>query len=123
MDFGKCRMGWMEECVFTSIFFVLVNSSPTKNFKVGRGLRKMNSLSPFLFLLVVEGLTCLVNKVVSVGDYLPFKVNKDIQFDILKFSNDTTLLGEVSWSNLWSIKGFFMGLRVNIRFECQFFEE
>lgn len=109
MDFGKCRMGLMEECVFTSIFFVLVNSSPTNNFKVGRGLRKMNSLSPFLFLLVVEGLTCLVNKVVSVGDYLPFKVNKDIQFDILQFSNDTTLLGEVSWSNLWSIKGFFYG--------------
>lgn len=40
---------------------VLVNGSPTQDFKVHRGLRQGDLLSPFLFLIVAEGLAALVD--------------------------------------------------------------
>lgn len=89
-------MRWIEECVFTSNVYILVNDSPTKEFNMGMGIRQGDPLTHFLFILAAWGLTCLVKKVVSLGNYLPFKVNENIQFEILQFSDDTMLLGEVS---------------------------
>lgn len=40
MGFGRRLMRWMKSCVFSSSMYVLVNKSPTKVFKVERGLRK-----------------------------------------------------------------------------------
>ena len=45
---------------------VLVNESPTKEFVIGRGLRQGNLLSPFLFVLSVEGLSDLVRKSMEI---------------------------------------------------------
>jgi len=39
---------------------VLVNGSPTEDFKPTRGLRKGDPLAPFLFIVVAEGLDGLV---------------------------------------------------------------
>ncbi|XP_058741667.1 uncharacterized protein LOC131614056 [Vicia villosa] len=60
MGFREKWQKWMELLVFSSNMSVLVNGSPTKEFKVTKGLRQGDPLSPFLFVLVVEGLTGLV---------------------------------------------------------------
>lgn len=44
---------------------VLVNGSATVDFLVGKGLRHGDPFSPFLFILVIEGLTRLMQKVVT----------------------------------------------------------
>lgn len=46
---------------------VLVNESPTEEFKLGRGLRRVDPLSPFLFLIVAEGLNAMFNEAASLG--------------------------------------------------------
>jgi len=46
---------------------ILVNGSPTKEFKPKRGLRQGDPLAPFLFLIVVEGLTRLMTNASSAG--------------------------------------------------------
>lgn len=70
----------MEACVFTSTVLILVNESPTKDFKVGSVLRNGDPLSSFSFVIAVKGLTGLFKKVVEVGD---FKVNEEVKYDIL----------------------------------------
>ncbi|MCI04766.1 RNA-directed DNA polymerase (Reverse transcriptase) [Trifolium medium] len=46
----------MRACIFESFMSVLVNGSPTEDFKVYKGPRQGDPLSPFLFLIVAEGL-------------------------------------------------------------------
>jgi hypothetical protein len=59
---------------------VLVNGSPMADLSVGKGLRQGDPLSPFLFLIVVEGLTGLMRKAVDGGSFHDFKVNNNILF-------------------------------------------
>lgn len=53
------------------------------------------------------------------SSFFGFRVNNDIQFEMLQFADDTIIIGEGSWANIWCIKyilrGFELisGLRVN----------
>ncbi|KAK2396583.1 hypothetical protein QL285_058230 [Trifolium repens] len=95
LEYIMRRMGFaMGACIFNSSMSVLVNGSPTGDFVVGKGLRQGDPLSPFLFLLVDEGLFHLMKKVVGSGSFVGFKVNNELQFHTLQFADDTILVGD-----------------------------
>ncbi|MCH84541.1 LINE-1 reverse transcriptase like [Trifolium medium] len=112
MGFAGQWMRWMRVCIFNSSMSVLVNGSPTEDFKVGKGLRQGDPLSPFLFLIAAEGLTGMVNKAVDIGQFAGFKVDDSIRFQILQFVDDTVLLGEASWDNVRTIKTILRGFEL-----------
>ncbi|XP_058724457.1 uncharacterized mitochondrial protein AtMg01250-like [Vicia villosa] len=120
MGFGQQWMKWMEVGVFNSNLSVLVNGSPSSEFKAERGLRQGDPLSPFLFTIVAEGLAGLMRRSTERGVFTGFKINEEISYDLLQFEDDTVLVGVGSWGNLWAIKvilrAFEMvsGLRVNM---------
>lgn len=62
---------------------VLTNGSPTRDFEVKRGLRQGDPLSPFLFVIIVEGLASLVTKAMNVIIYSSFKVDSWVSVDII----------------------------------------
>ncbi|XP_058766568.1 uncharacterized protein LOC131640177 [Vicia villosa] len=104
MGFGLLWKRWMDILDFQSKMSVLVNGSPSKDFVVEKGLRQGDPLSPFLFVLVVEGLAGLVRKSLENGDYKGFEINGSCVVDILQFAVDTLILGEDSRRHVWALK-------------------
>lgn len=97
-------MKWMEALIFTNNMSVMVNGSPTKEFKMERCLRKGDPISPFLFVIVEEGLEGLVNKAVENGDYAGFSMKGKSFIDVLQLADDSLMVGDGSWTHLWAIK-------------------
>ena len=57
----------MKWCISTASFSVVVNDTPTSFFQSSRGLRQRDPLSPYLFVVAMEALSCFIKKTVSGG--------------------------------------------------------
>jgi len=53
-------LSWIKVWLHSAKLSVLVNGSPGKMIKCRRGLRQGHPLSPLLFILVVDGLNCMI---------------------------------------------------------------
>ena len=99
---------------------MLVNGSPTQEFWPSKGLRQGDLLAPFLFLIVVEGLAGLVRVAAKKKLLEGIKVGeKNIEVNMLQFTNDTLFLSEAKTQNIMVIKSILRcfelaaGLKVN----------
>ncbi|XP_016168620.1 uncharacterized protein LOC107611179 [Arachis ipaensis] len=92
MGFGHRWRSWVMECVATASMSVLINGSPTKPFKMERGLRQSDPLSPFLFVLVVDVLHRMIGEAIRNGHISPLSVGRDsIELSHLQFIDGTIL--------------------------------
>ena len=121
MNFPTLWRKWISECVGSATTSVLVNGSPTEEFVIERGLRQGDPLSPFLFLLAAEGLSVLMQSMVSAGLYHGYTIGggDGVSISNLQFADDTLLLAEKSWANVRSMRAVLIifeqvsGLKVN----------
>ncbi|XP_016207070.1 uncharacterized protein LOC107647514 [Arachis ipaensis] len=74
MGFGQRWRNWVKECVTTATMSVLVNGTPSKPFKIERGLRQGDPISPLLFVLVVEVLHRMLGEAVRNGHIAPLLI-------------------------------------------------
>ena len=96
MDFGGRWRRWLKTCVTTVHFSVLVNGSPAGFFGSSRGLRHGDPLSPLLFLLIMEVLSCILKKTEKGSLIQGFHVgpinSTGICISHLLFADDTIFL-------------------------------
>ena len=67
MGFEEKWVGWIEWCISTATFSVLLNGSPAGFFGSSRGSRQGDPLSPHLFVLGIEALSLMIDKAVEGG--------------------------------------------------------
>ncbi|GLU18032.1 hypothetical protein SLE2022_343540 [Rubroshorea leprosula] len=128
LDYMMMRLGfnetwrkWIMECLRSSSVSVLINGSPTRQFSVSKGIRQGDPLSPFLFLIVAEGLNGLMASAVDKGTYKGVRVgNEGVMVSHLQFADDTVFFGEASEDNISVVKAIMRtfelasGLKINL---------
>jgi len=100
---------------------VLVNGSPTKEFYPTKGLRQGDPMAPFLFNIVVEGLSRMVRQAIKKDIYRGVQVgSKGTMVGLLQFVNDTLFMCDPEVDNAWVIKvilrSFDLASRLRVNF-------
>ncbi|XP_071708444.1 uncharacterized mitochondrial protein AtMg01250-like [Rutidosis leptorrhynchoides] len=129
MRLGVKWRKWILSCLKSASISILINGSPTREFSFGRGIRQGDPLSPFLFILAVEGLNILTKATIDKGLFKGVEIGSDkVLLSHLQYADDTMFFGE--WSrlnerNLINILKCFelaSGLKVNFRKSCLYGE-
>lgn len=118
---------WISAIVSSASASVLINGSPSQEFKCFRGLRQGDPISPFLFVIAMEVLTGMVKQASSIGLFrgLPCTALGPT-LNHLIYADDVVFMGEWSRANLENLKRilrcFYLisGLKVNMT-KCQLF--
>ncbi|GJX55522.1 RNA-directed DNA polymerase, eukaryota [Tanacetum coccineum] len=118
--FGAKWRSWIQGCLNSAMGSILVNGSPTSEFKFFKGLKQGDPLSPFLFILIMESLHISFNNMVNAGLYKGIRIDDSLCLSHLFYADDVVFIGKWDLSNLSMIvnvlKWFFLasGLKINL---------
>lgn len=120
MGFPDRWQGWMTECIKTAELSILINGSPSKPFKMQKGLRQGDPLSPFLFNLAGEVLNLIIQKATRRGLWEGVAMrNGSWKITHLQYADDTLLFCPVKVEYLLNVRKTLIafellsGLKVN----------
>ncbi|GJQ98698.1 putative RNA-directed DNA polymerase, eukaryota, reverse transcriptase zinc-binding domain protein [Tanacetum coccineum] len=120
MGFSETWINWISGCLNSAYISVIVNGSPTKEFRFQKGLCQGDPLSPFLFIIAVEALHVTLQQAKSRNIFEGIKVGSTgVDVSHFQFVDDALIIGK--WShenakNLYRILRCFelsSGLKVN----------
>ncbi|XP_071741167.1 uncharacterized mitochondrial protein AtMg01250-like [Rutidosis leptorrhynchoides] len=104
MGFGEKWRKWIMTCLSSASVSILVNGFPTEEFKLERGVRQGDPLSPFLFIIAAEGLNWLTKAAVASNLFVGVEIGRDkIPISHLQYADDTIFLGKWSENNIESL--------------------
>ena len=99
MGFDKKWIGWIQWCISTSSFYVIINGSSACFFKSSRSLHQGDSLSPYLFVLRMKVFSLLIDMAKMGGFLSGYDIRGRncavMNISHLLFSNDTLSLQRV----------------------------
>ena len=124
MGFGVKWCKWIRTCISTIQFSVLINGSPTDFFGSSRGLRQGDSLSPLLFLILMEVFSRMLRRVEGAGLIRGFNLegrrDGGERVSHLLFADDTILFCDADVEQILHIRLLLLsfqvvtGLKVNV---------
>ncbi|GKA99021.1 ankyrin repeat-containing domain, PGG domain protein [Tanacetum coccineum] len=122
MSFSSKWRSWIHACLNLAFALVLLNVSPTKEFKIKKGLRQGDPLSPLLFILTIKAFNVALLYATSNNIFKGIKVGKDMDhISHLQFEDDALIIGEWSRSNAMNLSRILTcfhlasGLKVNFK--------
>ncbi|KAM0033324.1 putative RNA-directed DNA polymerase [Helianthus debilis subsp. tardiflorus] len=121
MGFPPLWCNWIRGVLMSARSSVLVNGSPTFEFDCEKGIRQGDPISPFLFILVMEAFSGLMNKAGIIGAFHGVRLPRDGPIlSLLLYVDDAMLMGDWSdfkFKNMKRIlRVFFLcsGLKINL---------
>ncbi|XP_071713246.1 uncharacterized protein [Rutidosis leptorrhynchoides] len=121
LGFSQKWCSWIKGCLYSARTSVLVNGSPTREFEIKRGLRQGDSLSPFLFIMVMEGLHLAFQRAMEINFIQGISVGADmIHLSHFIYADDVIIFSDWSVTELRHIllilEIFYRvsGLRLNV---------
>lgn len=119
MGFSSKFIGWIAACITTPKFSISVHGSLEGYFKGEKGIRQGDPLSPFLFVIVMEMLSALLDTAVINGVFRFHPKCKRLNLTHLCFADDLLIFvrGDIdSIEGVQNILNFFYnfsGLKIN----------
>lgn len=97
MNFLVKWRNWISCILSSARSTVLVNGSPTFDFKHERGVRQGDPLSPFLFIIGMEVLSKMFLEAENQNRFIGFKApNNGPSISHLLYADDAIIIGELS---------------------------
>ncbi|GKA81317.1 RNA-directed DNA polymerase, eukaryota, reverse transcriptase zinc-binding domain protein [Tanacetum coccineum] len=92
MSFGAKWCSWIYACLSSASVSILVNGSPTTEFKMEHGIRQGDTLSLFIFLIVSEALQVMVIEAHNKGIFNDFSLaDNGANISLLQYADDVLL--------------------------------
>ncbi|GFZ17169.1 hypothetical protein Acr_26g0004390 [Actinidia rufa] len=120
MHFPQKWRHWIQECLSSARVSVLVNGSPCEEFQMQKGIRQGDPMSPYLFIIVAEGLNWLLKNAELLGSFSGLKMGiNGLVVTHLQFADDTLIFCQPNLAELVSIKNVLRrfehisGLKIN----------
>lgn len=101
MGFGTKWRSWIRGCLRSLMASVLVNGSPTEEFPISKGVRQGDPLSPFLFIIAMEGLNVAMKEACNKGLFQGIKLpHNGPKVSHLFYVDDAIFVGEWNSSSI-----------------------
>jgi hypothetical protein len=92
--FTQHWISWIVSLVSTTSYSLIINGAPAKPFWPTRGIKQGDSLSPFLFILMMEGLSRSIKSATATGEITCIKPFENFHtYTHQQFVDDTLLHG------------------------------
>eukprot|EP00253_Pinus_taeda_P005945 PITA_05945 len=93
--FGFCStwVRWIMSLITSTHFSILVNGFPSRPFKPSRGIRQGDPLSPFLFVIMAEGLGRHIKQALHSNQLRGISIHNSPASSHQQFVDDTMLYG------------------------------
>lgn len=104
MNFPDLWISWIRTCLNFSSFSIIVNGTPSPWFSFSRGVRQGDPISSYLFILISQNLTSMLNFVFRSNMIPAFDCNLRSNFSHLMFADDLVLVSYASRCATHNIK-------------------
>ena len=98
------KLSWIISLITSAFYSILVNETPSSTFSPTRGLRQGDPLSPFLFILMFEGLGRMLKVAISSNSLRGISIHGAPPNVYQQFVDDNLLFGHSSSQEACTIK-------------------
>lgn len=103
MNFPRVWVNWIHACISSASFSFLINKQPSAWIHSSRGIRQGDPISSYLFILVSQNLSSMLNFSLSNHIISGFQSDLQLNFNQLIYGDDLILITLANRKVAWNI--------------------